>query len=636
MYLTNKKTNPSIQTKITDNDVNVNIYDSKGKIVYTHNNKLGFWRDPNIVNLIQKGIISATNCDDSASDSLTCEYGKTLSSIYDPRIIPEGFKIENNILYSVKQVRDQELVDIICYTAPWVTQKYTNPDSNYMMLDISFYKSPSEIVTATLPQKNSFTRKGIMDIAALGALLEESKTNKMIEWLTSYIHFNDIPQSQIFNQFGWKSNNSFLVGDQLYTPNGVEHVKLINIPQKNIRGFDQKGTIDEWLSMTAPLLKYPMSRFKCYASCAAPLLNILHQSSMVMLDYGESQTGKTILAKLAMSIWGDPDKLITSNYFTKVGKEAMMGINTDLPVFIDEMQVSGGEDNQELVYMIANGIGKGRGTKEGGLQDVKNWKTIVLMTGEEPITSHKSFKGVSSRLLELYGGLGVKNKDTLKAIEMYSNGVINNYGVFAPYVIEEIRNNPGDVIDTYDFLYAKYKELSDDLNEENKGMGGRASAMFSVITLGGSVFETIMDRLGQPSIDSQKIAHEVFESYINDLNNNSYGMKAYKYFMSWFSSKQRYFLADEMEKGARVPFDVYGNESTEYIDIFPTVFNKTIEDGGYNLKRIVEDWKREGMLDVTSGRHQKRVRWGNELKYVYRILKQDPGMNDVDGDQFVF
>lgn len=630
LYLTKKKTNPSIKTKVVDNNVYVNVYDSNGKCVFAEHNKLGFWSvDTNLQN-IKKAIGSVVGCTSNESESLISEYHRSLSQVYDPQIIPEGFEIEDDALYSVKVQRTNEVKDIVCYTAPWITQRYTNPDSNYVMLDVSFYNKKDEIITVTLPQKSCFERRGIMEIAAHGALLEESKTKKMIEWLTSYIHFNDIPQSQIFSQFGWKSNNSFLVGNKLYTPDGVKLAKLVKVPQKNIDGFNHSGTLEGWLDMTEPLLKYPMTRFKCYASCAAPLLNMLHQSSMVVLDYGESQTGKTVTTKLAMSIWGDPDKLLISNYFTKVGKEVILGINTDLPVFIDEMQVSGADDNQELIYMIANGVGKGRGTKDGGLQDIKNWNTVALMTGEAPITDDSSFKGVSSRMLEVYGGLGEKNDDTLNAIEQYSVGVTENYGVFSPLVIEEIRNNPKDVTDTYDFLYKNYKELSDDLNDEEKGLGGRASAMFSVITLGGSVFETILDRVGRPALDSQKIAHTIFKSYINDLNDNGYSMKAYNYFMSWFSSKQKYFLADGMEKGRRTPFEIYGDESDEYVDVFPTIFTDVMNKEGFNKKRIIEDWKREGLLEVTKGRNQKKVRWGVETRYVYRIIKKYPGMNDED------
>jgi len=637
MYLTNKKTNPSIKTKIVDNNVYINVYDLKGTIELSEHKKLGFWRDQSNVENIRKAIVAVIDCDTASSESLASEYRQSLSKIYSPQVIPEGYLIDGNVLNSVEERRNNEIIKVICHTAPWVSQQYENSDSNFKMLDISFYNQKNEIITVTLPQKDCFTSKGIMEISAHGALLIESKTKYMTDWLATYMYTNDIPETQIFDRFGWKDNNSFLLGNRLYTPNGIQPAKLVNVPQKNIDCFNQKGTIEGWLKMTAPILKYPMTRFKCYASCAAPLLKMMNLNSLVILDYGKSRTGKTLTSLVAMSIWGNPQAQQVSSHSTMVGKELSLAINTDLPILIDELQITGDEENQELVYLIANGVGKRKGKKEGGLQDVMDWKIIGFLTSELPLSGDHTLEGVLSRLLELYGGLGEQNPDTLKAIETYSAGVIDHHGVFAPYVIEEIRNHPKDVIDTYEFLYQNYKDLSDELTGKEKGIGGRAASMFAAITVGGSIFEESMKKLGQPAFDSQEISRSIFESYISDLKSNEYSTKAYDYFMSWFNSKQKYFLADEMEKGSRMPYEIYGNETEKYIDIFPTILNKMMEQGGFNKKRVVEDWKSEEILITSPNRCQKTVRWGKETKRVYRISKMNPGMNLVDdGNEHLF
>lgn len=638
MYLTKKQTNPSIKTKIVDNNVYISVYDSKSIVELSEHKKLGFWQDKSNLEEIRNSIMKVTECDTASSESLTCEYGQSLSKIYDPKLIPDGYLIEDNVLNSVEVRRgDHEIVEVICHTAPWIQMMYLNPDDNKTMLDVSFYNKKQEIITVTLPQKDCLSRKGIHEIANSGAILPETKLGDVVKWLAEYLYFNNIPETKIYNRFGWKNNNSFLLGNKLYTPDGVQSAKLFNVPQKNIDCFNQKGTIEGWLEMTAPILKYPMTRFKCYASCAAPLLKMINLNSLVLLDYGKSRTGKTLTSLVAMSIWGNPQAQQVSSHSTMVGKELSLAINTDLPIFIDEMQITDKEENQKLVYLIANGAGKRKGKQEGGLQDVIDWKTIGFLTSELPLSGDNTLEGVLSRLLELYGGLGEQNEDTLKAIETYSAGVIDHHGVFASYVIEEIRNHPENVFDTYTFLYQKYKDLSDELTGKEKGIGGRAASMFAVITLGGYILEVIMERLGQSSYDPLEIASGIFESYIHDLKSNEYSTKAYDYFMSWFNSKQKYFLADEMEKGSRMPYEIYGNETEKYIDIFPTIFNKMMEQGGFNKKRVVEDWKAEEILITSPKRCQKTVRWGNETKRVYRISKIDPGMNLIgDNDEHIF
>src|SRR5690606_40708877 len=49
------------------------------------------------------------------------------------------------------------------------------------------------------------------------------------------------------------------------------------------------------------------------------------------------------------------------------------------------------------------GRSKIRGTKSGGLEAAKTWHTIVLTTGEEPLSSDSSPTGVKTRALEWYG-----------------------------------------------------------------------------------------------------------------------------------------------------------------------------------------------------------------------------------------
>jgi hypothetical protein len=60
--------------------------------------------------------------------------------------------------------------------------------------------------------------------------------------------------------------------------------------------------------------------------------------------------------------------------------------------------------------MLAEGKGKGRGGKVG-LQELNTWRTIVLTTGEGPLTSESSMDGLLTRTIELEGGPLAGNKD---------------------------------------------------------------------------------------------------------------------------------------------------------------------------------------------------------------------------------
>ena len=91
---------------------------------------------------------------------------------------------------------------------------------------------------------------------------------------------------------------------------------------------------------------------------------------------------------------------------TQVGLERTASFYCDLPLGIDERQLAGRnqESLEKTIYMIASGTGKIRGSKGGGLQATHQWRTVALATGEEPLSTETSQTGVSTRVLEIYGG----------------------------------------------------------------------------------------------------------------------------------------------------------------------------------------------------------------------------------------
>ena len=79
-----------------------------------------------------------------------------------------------------------------------------------------------------------------------------------------------------------------------------------------------------------------------------------------------------------------------------------------------------------IVYMLALGQTKGRGTKDGGLGERNEWTNIVLSTGEEKITSDISKQGVFTRVIDLEcPNDGVGQTKEVKAIYSITE---ENYG----------------------------------------------------------------------------------------------------------------------------------------------------------------------------------------------------------------
>ena len=96
--------------------------------------------------------------------------------------------------------------------------------------------------------------------------------------------------------------------------------------------------------------------------------------------------------RVAASCWGVPEEaaadsvLLTWNA-SRVGIERTMAAVRDLPVIIDETSMAKRKEAiEQVLYDAAGGKSKNRGTTTGRDQ-LAGWKTVLITSGEAPITS---------------------------------------------------------------------------------------------------------------------------------------------------------------------------------------------------------------------------------------------------------
>ena len=188
-----------------------------------------------------------------------------------------------------------------------------------------------------------------------------------------------IQKADSTSTFGWQTRGRFLPG------HGDDIVLDI---EPSLRGwaaaYHTAGTFEGWIATMQPHRSRDKFRFILAASFAAPLLKIIQQRIFFVYNWGGSKGGKTAALKAALSAWGDPERLMVNFNATQVALERMAGFYNDLPLGIDERQLAGQkqENLEKIVYMIASGTGRARGSKGGGLQTLNTWRTVALATGE--------------------------------------------------------------------------------------------------------------------------------------------------------------------------------------------------------------------------------------------------------------
>ena len=162
----------------------------------------------------------------------------------------------------------------------------------------------------------------------------------------------------------------------------------------------ESGTLAEWQSeVAAPAIGNSRLILALCAAVAAPLLDLVGAEGGGVHLRGGSSTGKTTAAWVAASVWGgsadDRVRWVRSWRATANALEAVAAAHSDLLLVLDEIGEATGETVGEAAYMLANGSGKGRANRAGGLRAPSTWRVLFLSTGET---------GLAAQMAETRGG----------------------------------------------------------------------------------------------------------------------------------------------------------------------------------------------------------------------------------------
>jgi len=163
--------------------------------------------------------------------------------------------------------------------------------------------------------------------------------------------------------------------------------------------YAERGSLSEWRDNIArhavgnDLLLLTIS-----TAFAEPLLDMLGEPSGGLHIRGGSQIGKTTTERSAMSVHGPgDDKHMHTWRATANGLEAVAAENSDGLLILDELAQANAREVDQVVYMIANSAGKARANRAGGARRQRNWRILVLSTGEMSLEAKLSEAGLRIR-----------------------------------------------------------------------------------------------------------------------------------------------------------------------------------------------------------------------------------------------
>jgi putative DNA primase/helicase len=198
---------------------------------------------------------------------------------------------------------------------------------------------------------------------------------------------------------GWHGN-SFVLPDDCYGADGRDTL-LLQSATAHEHSFRQSGNLESWQQHVA---KYAIDNsrlaFAISTAFAAPLLGPCAAEGGGFHFKGASSTGKSTALHVGGSPWGggDTNGYVRSWRATANGLEGVALSHSDTLLCLDELSQLAAKDAGEAAYMLANGAGKSRSTRDGSARRQAKWRAVFLSSGEIGLADKVAEDGRGKRI----------------------------------------------------------------------------------------------------------------------------------------------------------------------------------------------------------------------------------------------
>lgn len=341
----------------------------------------------------------------------------------------------NNGIYKV--VGQMNIPIKICGHPIFPTKRYVNIETGSELLDVS-YKLDGRWKTKKLIDRKMISQnRTIVALSEYGMGINSENAKDMVTYFSEMdnLNRNIIPRKETVNHLGW-------IQDRGFSPyiEGVEYDSGGKFSDA-FASVRSEGSFEIWKETAAKVMTEAQSlpaRIVLAASFASIVLKwTCQQPFIVHLWSSESGTGKTITLMLAASVWANPELglFMRSMNATKVANEQLAAFCNNLPLILDELQtVQKNTDFDDIIYMLCEGTGKARGTKDGGLREQTRWLNTVITNGEQPISANAR-AGAVNRVISIHA----TEKIIPGEMSDFADTLRMNYGWAGKHLIDVIQ-----------------------------------------------------------------------------------------------------------------------------------------------------------------------------------------------------
>lgn len=468
-------------------------------------------------------------------------------------------------------------------------ERLVNIDTGEEKLRLAFRKGAvwrrCIVEKRTLASANKVT-----ELAGIGIAVNSETARNFVRYIGDLenLNYDIIPERKSIGRFGYIAGEGFSpYVDGLIFDGDANFAAMFQT-------VHERGSFEKWRQMAAEVRAMSVTaKIVLAASFASPLLQPLGCLPFFVHLWGvDSGTGKTVALMVAASVWGDPavGSYVKTFDGTAVGMEKTAAFLNNLPLCLDELQLAKdakGKTNFD-VYRLAQGVGRTRGNRSGGVDKTPTWQNCILTTGESPLTGQASGAGAVNRVIDIECKADrVVIWDGMRV----SGAVKRNFGHAGKAFVEKLYAAGDDVPQE---ITERYQELFRALSVQDT-TEKQAMAAAAVVLADELACRWIFNGTEQP------ITVEQISEFLASKAAVSAGERAYKYLCDWVTQNSNKLI------GKSETMDVLGALEEYRAYIIRSVFERVLQDAGYSVGATVS-WLKQKCLIETRGRNNTKAR----------------------------
>lgn len=369
----------------------------------------------------------------------------------DPKlIVPSMFEVRKGGVWKMKAMKDGTLKAMIVCRTPIFIAAVGDDGTGGGTVHLRWAHGGAW-KGADVPLQSVLVARELAALSQMGIPSSSHSAAAMVDYFDAYLICNadHLRKELVCSSLGWQktpSGRAFLWGTTIIGDVDARPSSSLAESFPTVRGYREAGTMVGWRKLVDQVRDIDGFALALLASCCTPLIRLIPGAPNPILDFaGATSEGKTTALRVAASVWGLPDDrdvhgVVRTWDVTQTWLERAAGAMSDLPTLLDDSKRQEKADvTRSVVYSIAQGQGRGRGTI-AGVQQTATWHTALISTGENPLSAHlRGHGGAQARVLTHYGSPFGGSSDAFATIaRALRTGLLENFGHLGPLLVRSL------------------------------------------------------------------------------------------------------------------------------------------------------------------------------------------------------